>query len=73
MKKIKWHKFLIVAFMIWAGNKVVAVIGGVFRPYAIAIILFLIIIIFESCGSHCSRSINYWRNHSLRYLQTKIK
>ena len=63
MKKVKWHKFLIVAFMIWAGNKVVAVIGGVFRPYAIAIILFLIIIIFESCGSHCSRTKRYWRNH----------
>ena len=62
MKKVKWHKFLIVAFMIWAGNKVVAFIGGVFRPYAIAIILFLIIVIFESCSS-CGRTKRYWRNH----------
>jgi branched-subunit amino acid permease len=62
MKKVKWHKFLVVAFMIWAGNKVVALIGGVFRPYAIAIILFLIIVIFESCSS-CGRSKRYWKNH----------
>lgn len=31
MKKVKWHKFLIVAFMIWTGNKV----GGLFRPYTL--------------------------------------
>jgi hypothetical protein len=59
MKKIKWHKFTIVAFLIWCGNK----ISGIFRPYAIAILLFLIVILFESCGSSCKRTKRYWRKH----------
>ena len=63
MKKVKWHKFLIVAFMIWAGNKIVALIGGIFRPYGTPIVLFLIIVMFESCGSSCSRTRTYWQNH----------
>jgi len=58
MKKVKWHKFTIVAFLIWCGNK----ISGIFRPYAIAILLFLIVILFESCSS-CGRNKRYWRNH----------
>ena len=63
MKKVKWHKFTIVAFLIWCGNKVMAIVGGVFKPYAIAIVLFLIIILFESCGSSCTKTHRYWRNH----------
>ena len=63
MKKIKWHKFLIVAFLIWCGNKVMAIFSGIFRPYAMAILLFLIVILFESCGSSCKRTKRYWRKH----------
>jgi hypothetical protein len=58
MKKIKWHKFLIVAFLIWCSNKVTAI----FRPYAMAIVLLLIVILFQSCSS-CKRNKRYWRKH----------
>ena len=63
MKKVKWHKFAIVAFLIWCGNKIMAIVGGIFKPYTIAIVLFLIVILFESCGSSCGRNKRYWRNH----------
>ena len=59
MKKVKWHKFAIVAFLIWSCNK----ISGIFRPYAMAIMLLFIVILFESCGSSCGRNKRYWRNH----------
>jgi hypothetical protein len=58
MKKIKWHKFTIVAFLIWSCNK----ISGIFRPYAMAILLLLIVTIFESCSS-CRSTKRYWRRH----------
>jgi hypothetical protein len=63
MKKIKWHKFTIVAFLIWCCNKFMDIVNAIFKPYAIAIVLFLIVILFESCGSSCSRNKRYWRKH----------
>ena len=32
----------------------------VFRPYAIAIVLFLIIVMMESCATRCGQQRRYW-------------
>jgi hypothetical protein len=34
-----------------------------FRPYAIAIVLFLVIVMMESCASRCQQQKRYWRTH----------
>lgn len=34
-----------------------------FRPYAIAIVLFLIIVMMESCASRCKQQRRYWNIH----------
>ena len=34
-----------------------------FRPYAIALALFVIWLTCQSCGSSCSRTKRYWRKH----------
>ncbi len=34
-----------------------------FRSYAIAIVLFLIIIAMESCATRCGQQRRYWNTH----------
>ena len=34
-----------------------------FKPYAIAIALFLLIILMESCASRCQQQRRYWNTH----------
>lgn len=34
-----------------------------FRPYAIAIVLFLITVMMESCASRCAQQRRYWSRH----------
>jgi hypothetical protein len=40
-----------------------------FRPYAIAIVLFLIWVSCQSCGSSCRSKKRYWRKHRCVELQ----
>jgi hypothetical protein len=51
MKNIKWHKFGIVAFSIWMLNGIAQIKLGGFKPYAIAMITFIIIVCsMSSCS-----------------------
>jgi hypothetical protein len=34
-----------------------------FRPYAIAIVLFLVVVMMESCASRCKQQRRYWNTH----------
>lgn len=34
-----------------------------FKPYAIAIILLVILLTMESCASRCARTRRYWERH----------
>jgi hypothetical protein len=72
MKNIKWHKFFIVALFVWVANSIASIkVNREFKPYAIAILLFFIVIVFESCGSSCSRTKRYWRKHRVVEMQIK--
>lgn len=51
MKNIKWHKFGLVAFLIWFANGSINIISGPFRTYFAAIMMFLIIITMSSCST----------------------
>ena len=42
-----------------------------FRPYAIAIALFLIWITCQSCASRCGQQRRYWNNHRCVMIETK--
>ena len=51
MKNIKWHKFTAVAFCIWMINSLVQIKLQGFRPYAIAMITFIIVVCSVGCSS----------------------
>lgn len=68
MKNIKWHQFAIVAFLIWIVNQITSVKT---KPVAIAISLFVIVFLFQSCGSSCARTKRYWRSHRNVYVEPK--
>ena len=42
-----------------------------FRPYVIAFALFFIWLTCQSCGSSCSRTKRYWRNHRCVEIENK--
>ena len=51
MKNIKWHKFTAVALCIWMINSLAQIKLQGFRPYAIAMIAFIIIVSSIGCSS----------------------
>lgn len=51
MKKIKWHKFTLIALIIWAVNSIAEIKIGAFKPYAWALIAFTILVMTTSCSS----------------------
>ena len=60
MKKIKWHKFVIVALFIWVANSIATIKLNRVATIGLALLLATI---FVSCGSSCRRTKRYWRNH----------
>ena len=48
---MKLHKFPIVAFLIWLANALYAIKLKSFRPYFWALIMFIIVLFFQSCAS----------------------
>ena len=48
---MKLHKFTIVALFIWIANSIYGIKTKSFRPYFWALILFSIVLLFESCSS----------------------
>ena len=51
MKNIKWHKIGLIAFSIWMINSLTEIKLGGFRPYAIAMLLFILTVSLMSCSS----------------------
>ena len=51
MKKIKWHRFTLVAFLIWVINSIAEIKLGGFRPFAWALMAFTILVMTASCSS----------------------
>ena len=60
MKKIKWHKFFIVALFVWVANSIATIKLNRVATIGLALLLATI---FVSCGSSCRRTKRYWRNH----------
>jgi len=60
MKKLVWG---VKAFAIWAINGIYSIVSGPFKTYFAAIMLFVIIVSLQSCGSACSRQHHYWNTH----------
>lgn len=60
MKKIKWHKFVIVALFIWVANSIATIKLNRIATIGLALLLATI---FVSCGSSCRRTKSYWRKH----------
>jgi len=67
MKKIKWHKFGLIAFLIWFINGSINIISGPFRAYFASIMMFLIIIIMSSCSS-----VHYKQNQAKKKADKMI-
>ena len=51
MKKIKWHKFTLIALIIWSINSIAEIKVGAFKPYAWALIAFAILVLTSSCST----------------------
>lgn len=60
MKRIKLHKFFIVALFIWIANSIATM---KLSKVAIIGLAFLLATLFVSCGTNCTRTKRYWRNH----------
>lgn len=52
MKNIKWHQFALVAFLIWMVNYIVQIKLQDFRPYLVAMVLFVVMLFSMSCSSN---------------------
>jgi hypothetical protein len=68
MKNIKWHRFFIVALLVWVANSIATI--KLNRVTTIGLVL-LIATLFISCGSSCSKNKRYWRKHRVVEVQHK--
>ena len=64
MKNIKWYKIGVLVFMVWMINSLTEIKLGGFKPYAIAMIGFIIVV----CSMSCSSS-----RHTLNKTQRKVE
>jgi hypothetical protein len=69
MKKIKWHKFVIVALFVWVANSIATIKLNRIATIGLALLLATI---FVSCGSSCGKTKRYWRNHRVVEVRNPI-